>query len=378
MDFLPDGHQTLLLSATMPKQVRALAREFLTDPVDVSIGQQSKPIEKINQKILLVNQPSKKRLLVEILTGIYKAIVFTRTKHGADKVVRYLKEKGFDSTAIHGNKSQGQRQRSLDMFKKDKINILVATDIAARGLDIDEVSHVVNFDMPNVPESYVHRIGRTARAGNDGIAISLCDSSEVPYLKDIERLIDQKIPREKVMEDGTRKEVFYDPMEEGSSYSKPKKNKSSKSRGKKKPHRGQGYDKSPKSERSSSEKPNKSKGYDKNSKSEYSPKEKPIGKSQSQFDKEISKGPKNKNRVKSKSKKKKLNKFYTKLEKVKNANADPDDDFKSEDSKKKFKGSDQKSNIGKGSYKPNSVSDKKGIKNRKNKKPLATKIFQKK
>ncbi len=222
MSFLPTGHQTLLLSATMPKQVRSLAKEFLTDPIDVSIGQQSKPIEKINQKILLVSQPSKKRLLVEILSDVYKAIVFTRTKHGADKVVRYLKEKGIESTAIHGNKSQGQRQRSLDMFKKDKVNILVATDIAARGIDIDEVSHVVNFDMPNVPESYVHRIGRTARAGSDGIAISLCDSSEVPYLRDIEKLIDQKIPREKVMEDGTRKEVFYDPMEELKDYSKSK------------------------------------------------------------------------------------------------------------------------------------------------------------
>ena len=376
MSFLPTGHQTLLLSATMPKQVRSLAKEFLTDPIDVSIGQQSKPIEKINQKILLVSQPSKKRLLVEILSDVYKAIVFTRTKHGADKVVRYLKEKGIESTAIHGNKSQGQRQRSLDMFKKDKVNILVATDIAARGIDIDEVSHVVNFDMPNVPESYVHRIGRTARAGSDGIAISLCDSSEVPYLRDIEKLIDQKIPREKVMEDGTRKEVFYDPMEELKDYSKSKK-KSSNSRGKKKPHRGQGYDKSPKSERSSKEKSSKNKRYDKAPKAEYSPNEKPVDKSQSQFDKEVSKSPKNKNSSKGKSKKKKLNKFYTKLEKVKNANADSDDDFKSADPKKKFKGRDQKSNGGKGSYKPSSVSDKKGIKNKKNKKPLASKIFKK-
>ena len=376
MSFLPSGHQTLLLSATMPKQVRSLAKEFLTDPIDVSIGQQSKPIEKINQKILLVSQPSKKRLLVEILSDVYKAIVFTRTKHGADKVVRYLKEKGIESTAIHGNKSQGQRQRSLDMFKKDKVNILVATDIAARGIDIDEVSHVVNFDMPNVPESYVHRIGRTARAGSDGIAISLCDSSEVPYLRDIEKLIDQKIPREKVMEDGTRKEVFYDPTEELKDYSKSKK-KSSNSRGKKKPHRGQGYDKSPKSERSSKEKSSKNKRYDKALKAEYSPNEKPVDKSQSQFDKEVSKSPKNKNSSKGKSKKKKLNKFYTKLEKVKNANADSDDDFKSADPKKKFKGRDQKSNGGKGSYKPSSVSDKKGIKNKKNKKPLASKIFKK-
>jgi len=376
MSFLPTGHQTLLLSATMPKQVRSLAKEFLTDPIDVSIGQQSKPIEKINQKILLVSQPSKKRLLVEILSDVYKAIVFTRTKHGADKVVRYLKEKGIESTAIHGNKSQGQRQRSLDMFKKDKVNILVATDIAARGIDIDEVSHVVNFDMPNVPESYVHRIGRTARAGSDGIAISLCDSSEVPYLRDIEKLIDQKIPREKVMEDGTRKEVFYDPTEELKDYSKSKK-KSSNSRGKKKPHRGQGYDKSPKSERSSKEKSSKNKRYDKAPKAEYSPNEKPVDKSQSQFDKEVSKSPKNKNSSKGKSKKKKLNKFYTKLEKVKNANADSDDDFKSADPKKKFKGRDQKSNGGKGSYKPSSVSDKKGIKNKKNKKPLASKIFKK-
>ena len=130
MEFLPYGHQTLLLSATMPKQVRDLASEFLIDPIDVSIGQQSRPIEKINQKILLTDRPLKKQLLVEILTGVFKAIVFTRTKHGADKIVRYLKDKGINSTAIHGNKSMGQRQRSLDMFKKDKINILVATDIA--------------------------------------------------------------------------------------------------------------------------------------------------------------------------------------------------------------------------------------------------------
>ena len=376
MDFLPDGHQTLLLSATMPKQVRALAKEFLTDPVDVSIGQQSKPIEKINQKILLVNQPSKKRLLVEILSDVYKAIVFTRTKHGADKVVRYLKEKGIESTAIHGNKSQGQRQRSLDMFKKDKVNILIATDIAARGIDIDEVSHVVNFDMPNVPESYVHRIGRTARAGSDGIAISLCDGSEVAYLRDIEKLIGQKIPREKVMEDGTRKEVFYDPMEDNLDYSKPKKKKSTNSRGKKKPHRGKSFDKSQKNEYSSNEKSSKNKRYDKTPKAEYSPNEKPADKSQSQFDKEVSKAPKGKSGNKGKSKKKKLNKFYTKLEKVRNNNADSNEEFNNKDSKKKFKSSDKKSNGGKGSFKPASSFDKKGTKNKKNRKPLASKIFK--
>ncbi len=276
MNFLPEGHQTLLLSATMPKQVRDLANEFLIDPIDVSIGQQSKPIEKINQKILLTDKPLKKQLLVEILTGAFKAIVFTRTKHGADKIVRYLRDKGLDSTAIHGNKSQGQRQRSLDMFKKDKINILVATDIAARGIDIDEVSHVVNFDMPNVPESYIHRIGRTARAGNDGIAISLCDNSEIMYLKDIEKLINQKIPREKVMEDGTRKEVFYDPMDD-KEFSSSKKKRNSRSR-------------------------HKNKSF----------KEKKFNKSQSQFNKEAAKSSPKINKKKKRIKKNKNKKFYSK------------------------------------------------------------------
>ena len=276
MNFLPEGHQTLLLSATMPKQVRDLADEFLIDPIDVSIGQQSKPIEKINQKILLVDKPLKKQLLVEILTGVFKAIVFTRTKHGADKIVRYLRDKGLDSTAIHGNKSQGQRQRSLDMFKKDKINILVATDIAARGIDIDEVSHVVNFDMPNVPESYIHRIGRTARAGNDGIAISLCDNSETMHLKDIEKLINQKIPREKVMEDGTRKEVFYDPMDD-KEFSSSKKKRNSRSR-------------------------HKNKSF----------KEKKFNKSQSQFNKEAAKSSTKIKKKKKRIKKNKNIKFYSK------------------------------------------------------------------
>ena len=346
MGFLPAGHQTLLLSATMPKQVRALADEFLVNPVDVSIGQQSKPIEKINQKILLVNQPSKKRLLVEILSDVFKAIVFTRTKHGADKVVRYLKEKGLESTAIHGNKTQGQRQRSLEMFKKDKINILVATDIAARGIDIDEVSHVVNFDMPNVPESYVHRIGRTARAGSDGIAISLCDGSEVPYLKDIEKLIQQKIPREKVMEDGTRKEVFYDPMEDNIDYSKPKGNRPKNSRGKKRPHRG--------------------KGSEKTSKSKFSPFEKPSDKSQSQFDKELNHNSTNKSKKKSKNSKKKKNKFYTKLEKVKASNSG--DEISEMFSNKKTKGS-----------KPQALASKpsnKSTRKKRSKKPLASKIYK--
>ncbi|MDA8851922.1 DEAD/DEAH box helicase [Hyphomicrobiales bacterium] len=381
MSFLPTGHQTLLLSATMPKQVRSLAKEFLTDPIDVSIGQQSKPIEKINQKILLVSQPSKKRLLVEILSDVYKAIVFTRTKHGADKVVRYLKEKGIESTAIHGNKSQGQRQRSLDMFKKDKVNILVATDIAARGIDIDEVSHVVNFDMPNVPESYVHRIGRTARAGSDGIAISLCDSSEVPYLRDIEKLIDQKIPRERVMEDGTRKEVFYDPAEELNDHSKSKKKKSSNSRGKKKSYRGRDSDNFSNKSTSSSEKsfgkskkPHRGKGSGNSSKKEFSPFDKPSEKSQSQFDKEINKSPKPKATSKPKGKGKKPSKFFAKLEKVKKANTSDSEGYISKDSKRDDKKSKFKNS--KKSVNSSSGANKKSSKSKSNKKPLSTKIFK--
>lgn len=193
---LPAKRQTVLLSATMPTQIRNLAKQFLTNPQEVSVAPASRPIEKIDQSVRLLNSSAKRAALQEILSdeSIERAIVFTRTKRGADRVSGHLEKAGLSSAAIHGNKSQRQREKSLDGFKNGHIKILVATDIAARGIDIDGVSHVVNYELPNVPEAYVHRIGRTARAGKSGTAISLCDATEQPYLRDIERLIGKKIP----------------------------------------------------------------------------------------------------------------------------------------------------------------------------------------
>lgn len=187
--------QTVLLSATMPKQIRSLAQDFLSDPVEVSVAPQSTPIERIQQKVLLVQQPQKARALLDILKNndVESAIIFTRTKRGADKVNRMLQQADIESEALHGNKSQGQRTRALNGFREGRINILVATDIAARGIDVDGVTHVFNYELPNIPESYVHRIGRTARAGKSGIAISFCDSGEREYLRDIERLIGMRL-----------------------------------------------------------------------------------------------------------------------------------------------------------------------------------------
>ncbi|RAN32258.1 hypothetical protein HY3_02730 [Hyphomonas pacifica] len=195
MKALPTRRQTLLFSATMPKEIRALASDFLHEPAEVSVTPVSKPAERIDQAVYFVKGDSKPRLLAEVLSGddMDRAIVFTRTKHGADKVVRHLANEGLYAEAIHGNKSQNQRIRALEAFKSGKAPILVATDIAARGIDVDGVSHVVNFDMPNLPESYVHRIGRTARAGRSGIALSFVGNDERAYLRDIEKLIKRKI-----------------------------------------------------------------------------------------------------------------------------------------------------------------------------------------
>jgi ATP-dependent RNA helicase RhlE len=203
MRAVPNSRQTLLFSATMPKEIRALANDFLTDPAEVTVAAVSKPAEKIDQAVYMVKGDAKPRLLAEILSedDMDRAIVFTRTKHGADKVVRYLANEGLYAEAIHGNKSQNQRIRALDAFKSGKAPILVATDIAARGIDVDGVSHVVNMDMPNLPESYVHRIGRTARAGRSGIAVSLVGNDERGYLRDIEKLIGRKIDRVDLPED---------------------------------------------------------------------------------------------------------------------------------------------------------------------------------
>ena len=187
---IPAKRQTALLSATMPGPIKALAHDLLTDPKQITVAAVSKPIERIEQSVILAPKDSKRDLLLEILSdrAVERSIVFTRTKRGADRVNKSLVQYGLKAAAIHGDKSQGQRTKALDGFKAGTVKILVATDIAARGIDVDDVSHVVNYELPNIPESYVHRIGRTARAGKGGIAVSLCDPSEYDYLRDIERL----------------------------------------------------------------------------------------------------------------------------------------------------------------------------------------------
>jgi len=193
---LPSGRQTLFFSATMPREIADLANNMLRDPVRVAVTPSATTVERIVQQVIHVDRAAKPALLTEILRGktIDRALVFTRTKRGADKVVRALAKSGLPAEAIHGNKSQNQRERVLAAFRAGQIRTLVATDIAARGIDVEGISHVVNYDLPNIPDSYVHRIGRTARAGADGIAISFCDSEERAFLRDIEKLIRISIP----------------------------------------------------------------------------------------------------------------------------------------------------------------------------------------
>ncbi len=187
--------QSLFFSATMPKEIGALAAEMLHNPERVSVTPVAKTADRVKQSVIHVDAPRKGSLLVELFAdpAMRRTLVFTRTKRGADKVARHLEAAGIKVAAIHGNKSQGQREAALGAFRNGRIRGLVATDIAARGIDIDEVTHVINFDLPHVPESYVHRIGRTARAGAEGIAISLCGRDERPLLRDIERLTRQSI-----------------------------------------------------------------------------------------------------------------------------------------------------------------------------------------
>nr|WP_322625518.1 DEAD/DEAH box helicase [uncultured Flavobacterium sp.] len=191
----PDNRQTLLFSATMPLPIRELADTFLTKPEYVSVAPISSTAEKVAQQIYFVEKSDKNKLLYHLIRNekLNNVLVFTRTKHGADNVVKSLKKHGVESGAIHGDKSQSARQRVLDAFKNKEIPVLVATDIAARGIDIESLPYVINFDLPNIPETYVHRIGRTGRAGNSGLAISFCGKDELPYLKDIEKLIRLKI-----------------------------------------------------------------------------------------------------------------------------------------------------------------------------------------
>jgi ATP-dependent RNA helicase RhlE len=195
---LPIKRQTLFFSATMPKDIADLAEHMLKDPARVAVTPVSSTVERISQKILLVDHSAKPSILSQILKTeqVNRALVFTRTKHGADKVVKNLERAGIPAAAIHGNKSQNHRERTLAAFRSGEVRTLVATDIAARGIDVDGVTHVVNFDLPNVPETYVHRIGRTARAGAEGIAISLCAGEEMAYLRDIEKLIRVALPKE--------------------------------------------------------------------------------------------------------------------------------------------------------------------------------------
>lgn len=193
---LPDDRQSLFFSATMPKEIRSLADTILFEPETVTIKPQQATAERVDQSVYFVGKKDKPKLLQHLLKtdeAIESLLVFSRTKYGADKLVRKLKQAKIEAAAIHGNKSQGARQRVLGQFKKGEINVLVATDIAARGIDVSELSHVINYDLPNVPETYVHRIGRTGRAAASGIAISFCDTEEKSNLRAIQRLIKQEL-----------------------------------------------------------------------------------------------------------------------------------------------------------------------------------------
>ena len=192
---LPRERQSMLFSATMPDDIVKLVGDMLKSPERIEVAPQGRTADRIEQKLYHVPAAQKRQLLVELLKdlALSRVIVFTRTKHGANKVSEQLEKAGIGAAAIHGNKSQNARQRSLAAFKSGSIRVLVATDIAARGIDIDGITHVINYELPNVPESYVHRIGRTARAGADGIALSFCDASERAYLKDIEKLTRQRL-----------------------------------------------------------------------------------------------------------------------------------------------------------------------------------------
>ncbi len=193
--FIPTKRQTMFFSATMPKEIEKLSASILTNPIKVAVTPVSSAVEIIEQSLYYVDKGNKKHLLAELLKdkSIESALVFSRTKHGANKIVSDLSKKGFAAEAIHGNKSQNARQKALKNFKEKRTRILVATDIAARGIDIDQLSHVINFDLPEVPETYIHRIGRTGRAGLGGVAISFCSFAEKPLIKAIEKLTSKPI-----------------------------------------------------------------------------------------------------------------------------------------------------------------------------------------
>jgi ATP-dependent RNA helicase RhlE len=193
---LPEKRQTLFFSATMPAEITKLSSSILTNPVRVEVAAVSSTAENVDQHIFLVEKNDKRQLLIHLLKDgtVQNALVFTRTKYGADKITKELIRANIKADAIHGNKTQAARQKALNNFKEGKIRVLVATDIAARGIDVNELSHVINFELPNIPETYVHRIGRTGRAGNCGSAFSFCDMEERAFLRDIHKLINQTIP----------------------------------------------------------------------------------------------------------------------------------------------------------------------------------------
>lgn len=196
ISILPENRQTLFFSATMPPEITRLSSSILNNPIRVEVTPVSSTAENVDQQIYLVEKNDKRDLLIHLLKNgtIQNALVFTRTKYGADKIAHALHRANIKSDAIHGNKTQNARQKALTNFKEGKIRVLVATDIAARGIDVDDLSHVINFELPNVPETYVHRIGRTGRAGNSGSALSFCDMEERAYLRDIHKLIEKTIP----------------------------------------------------------------------------------------------------------------------------------------------------------------------------------------
>ncbi len=196
IDVLPAKRQSLFFSATMPPAVAKLAKRLLTDPVRIEVTPPATTVDLIDQSLMFVDKDDKRKLLETILNNstVSRALVFSRTKHAADRICKQLENNDVAAGAIHGNKSQNARTRALDGFRAGKLRVLVATDIAARGIDVDDVSHVINYDLPNDPESYIHRIGRTGRAGRDGNAISFCSGEEVDYLRGIERIIKGKVP----------------------------------------------------------------------------------------------------------------------------------------------------------------------------------------
>ncbi len=256
---LPNDRQSLFFSATMPKSIVKLSNEILKNPKRVSVSPTSSTAETIEQEVYFTNKTDKKGLLLEILndSDIDQALIFSRTKHGADKIVRFLKKNKISAAAIHGNKTQPQRQKALNQFKEGKVRLLIATDIAARGIDIDRLRYVINYDIPNEPETYVHRIGRSGRAGEEGRSISISEPEENAYIRDIEKLIQQNIPvadnpkfpqTDKPMTTSEKKEYEKEKQRRKQEFFANRKKKmqqrGSKSGGSRKPHRGKKTNKS--------------------------------------------------------------------------------------------------------------------------------------